>query len=1118
MRKLNEQYWNRFIKCINDEKKVRDGVAFEDLIEQLLQLEFPAQWQRTLKSHDNNRDFYLVTDKNKIWAECKNYKKEIALDVIAPTLVMAQIFSIHKIIFFSYSKINSQAKKKLYAFAERVQKDIYIIDESRLDTLIIKHRCNLPQRFTPQSAEIIESDVSPEYNIEFYYVQNPIIGSTLEDMELIPINNVKKIDFHSVFGIIIFCSARYTDKFGDFKISVDEKFQEVNEKYTIVDKDIKSLSSLNIVKKFHPASGCMFKILLKSEIYQASIVLPQIKAEICSGNHIYLSKKIPYKKVKIIWAKQTPLIGEHYRNMVLDFEQKILFNNELSCFILHGNSGTGKTRILKELSNVLLKNKYKILSFIGNENDSACTVLKEIVYYIFEVPRKEIFEHLEENFNFVKENSVLDISDNNILRAYRLAKVLSDSVEENQLDELINKHFDIVYEKISSSNFAIIIDNLQFFGKPIINFLENYINYSKHQTRSNKSILIMSINDDYACDEIQNFKMYMKELCKDRLRFSYNEIQGFTNAEQAIMYLRELFSISDASLDTEFELIASKSALIPYHIQQIIYKLLDEGIIEYANNRGFISNTSKFYNAIQETDTSLDELIEKRWKLFLLRYNNKKINFIVIIAVLSLLGKIDSICINNFKLDIKTIKLMQKNSFLKISGESFFFDHDLIESFFSRYYNDQCDYLLEYIQTNNLQTNTILYPIINRYYIIKKTQYSADELESIAEYANNYSIPYKAGRFFIQDILKELLSSYSKFLSKNRWLEITSALCNKYRNIIGFSQTLTYYESINQIIHGDISTYFSYSPEFRNYIDTFSNLLHYLKQTRQAIAYLNAVLKNIPERSDEDLINALKSMIYNRLSINYRIFVPDEYYVKQFKECIKTSTDYAQKIHDNNLKDEFMYLNLSDEGYLYYSLLENKSKLLDIWNKCKEYSPERLPQKELNYYRKMVQLSLIEYDTKTAKLHIDKLTSALAQFSINEHLIFEIFSSMAQCICLIMDAPQENIDLLKNIFTNIMQKVKLRGGNKEYDVLNMKAIVLYYNKEYDNAKQLFSEAYNNILSSGPTMHKKEKIGLIKDNMQQLDVLLQCGKKSKDIIPARGIIQTPDHLFNLPVLV
>ena len=116
MRKLKESYWNKFIQLDIKQKFKRNGILFEDLVECLLKIKYGCEWIRTSKSHDNNRDFYLTTSEFSYWAECKNYKDVIALDTIAPTLVMAQIFEVNKIIFFSYSDINFSAKNKIFSF------------------------------------------------------------------------------------------------------------------------------------------------------------------------------------------------------------------------------------------------------------------------------------------------------------------------------------------------------------------------------------------------------------------------------------------------------------------------------------------------------------------------------------------------------------------------------------------------------------------------------------------------------------------------------------------------------------------------------------------------------------------------------------------------------------------------------------------------------------------------------------------------------------------------------------------------------------------------------------------------------------------------------------------
>ena len=132
MKYLTEEYWESFLKEKEDKNgkivKVRDGEAFEMLIETLLNLMYNGEnieWEKTPTTHDGNKDFIGKRDNgSSIWAECKNYNEKISVKTIAPTLVMAEIDDIQEILVFSYSEINSSAKKKLIQYANKREKNI----------------------------------------------------------------------------------------------------------------------------------------------------------------------------------------------------------------------------------------------------------------------------------------------------------------------------------------------------------------------------------------------------------------------------------------------------------------------------------------------------------------------------------------------------------------------------------------------------------------------------------------------------------------------------------------------------------------------------------------------------------------------------------------------------------------------------------------------------------------------------------------------------------------------------------------------------------------------------------------------------------------------------------
>lgn len=88
MKKISSSYWKKFIKKDCDGNEKGNGIEFENLINCLLVAMYKKKWKGTGGSHDNNRDFWLYSESQHLWAECKNYSNTIAMNILAPTLVM----------------------------------------------------------------------------------------------------------------------------------------------------------------------------------------------------------------------------------------------------------------------------------------------------------------------------------------------------------------------------------------------------------------------------------------------------------------------------------------------------------------------------------------------------------------------------------------------------------------------------------------------------------------------------------------------------------------------------------------------------------------------------------------------------------------------------------------------------------------------------------------------------------------------------------------------------------------------------------------------------------------------------------------------------------------------
>ncbi len=157
--KINESNFTNHEQADDNLSKkhtVNKGILFEDIIERLLLSMFPEEvWKRTCESHDGKRDFVYPSEEylpEKKWAECKNYRSNLSINVIAPTLIMGAIKNIECIFFFSYSPLNDTAVENLLHFSEIEKKTIKIYDGNFLESLICKyHTINGMDKFFPNT-------------------------------------------------------------------------------------------------------------------------------------------------------------------------------------------------------------------------------------------------------------------------------------------------------------------------------------------------------------------------------------------------------------------------------------------------------------------------------------------------------------------------------------------------------------------------------------------------------------------------------------------------------------------------------------------------------------------------------------------------------------------------------------------------------------------------------------------------------------------------------------------------------------------------------------------------------------------------------------------------------
>ena len=211
---LSHEYWKKFIEKDKNGKEKGNGREFEKLVRYLLYLMYGKKWRETGGSHDHNRDFWLHLSDQNLWAECKNYSNTISMNILAPTLVMAQIYEVNEILFFSRSNINRFAKDKILAYGEKTHKTIRFFDGENIDELICSYASKLPARYSPiKYMSSCQSVIDKNSFINIYFFQNKI--SRIYDASEVFVNyeTIDKIYYNETFSLT-FClnNAFYEDQ------------------------------------------------------------------------------------------------------------------------------------------------------------------------------------------------------------------------------------------------------------------------------------------------------------------------------------------------------------------------------------------------------------------------------------------------------------------------------------------------------------------------------------------------------------------------------------------------------------------------------------------------------------------------------------------------------------------------------------------------------------------------------------------------------------------------------------------------------------------------------------------------------------------------------------------
>ena len=685
MKHLTVNYWNKFQK---------DGILFEKFIKELLSIIYPnKEFTPTSQTHDGGKDIVskaqlLFGDEINLWMECKYHKDKLSFHDISSTLLMAFLEDAKQLLIFSYSPINQTFLDYIAKYRDKTKISVKIYDDEALEQLILLN-ANKFENF---------EDYFPEFLFDNKMLQSDF-GDLTFDFRIstknsIPYNMPIHLDINEEIDLELYVtnSSFYSKSFTTALIH-----ESLSEYFELLYSDKKEKNH-----NIEANSSCVFSFKIRIKKFRKNLKLPRLTVFLQNDKKVELTIKRSYK---CRWLAETELIGDTYTKSLKIINDYLSTDLNSSIIILKGASGTGKSRLLKEIAFCAVKLNKRVFHFDADlVKHNSKVLLKSLISHLDKIPDVgEDFAY--ENIIIGNENS------KNKLLAFNILYNKNFNISQN-IDSIV----EYIKEILLENNISIIIDNVQDLDEEAITILEKLIEYFK--TMKCNSSIILSFNSS---------KMYRSshqyQFCKSLELLSYEMpkqlffkiINGFSK-EDAQRYVE--LSLSNNQSEKNFvhkntaKTIVDRIGTNPFYIRNYLIYLYQSSIIQRSDlNFFYVLDFEAFNSALKNLPSNISTLIEKRERLFLenVEDSNKYINFFY---TLSLFGNIsyefffsmfDKECLEN---------LLDSDFVTCINNEKITFAHKIYQEYFTEKYSlfsfpkDLSEQILSVIETEHkIDTN-----------------------------------------------------------------------------------------------------------------------------------------------------------------------------------------------------------------------------------------------------------------------------------------------------------------------------------------------------------------------------------------------------------------------------
>jgi tetratricopeptide (TPR) repeat protein len=594
----SEDLWASFLS--QDQSGRYDGLRFEELALALLRARFPGNWEPTKMSHDGSRDFVMRVGDIEHWAECKSYREKISFHIISPTLIMALLQSVGKVIFFSRSDFNENALGIIGRYGARLEKEIVLFAGDSLVDLVFQHPA-IAAKYFPG---VRQPKRLPRGLASSVSISRDASRAELPSTSRREITGDFDLDIYDLVRLDL--SVRNTDIERPVRavISVGN-----------VSPQLKPLSQSRIELDLAPGRIVTLPFFFKAIEAGSAISLPSISVmELNSPGRV--TNHTHNSKIRIRNLFRVNLVGEQFRNVMEEFKRNVVHRNRPVVFTIAGRSGVGKSRLLQEFFEIGISHGYVVQLFESELSFdlSADQLIRQFLANINELPifaEASTLQYCQD----VASHEAFDRTEAEILKT--LLKILynqSFSVLENKDAVIEAMNF-----SISRKPIMLLIDNVQNREDQFSELLSRFV--QQLDDLNAQFVLVLCFNEDLvlAGSEVAALFRRLRSMRYDaNQRSFFKEIHEFSRKDAAEFLDLALCGDPNnqggvAELRRTLDLFLDYVQPRPLHLWQTLMYLTDVGALSLIDDKIFVSDPTELRVELKMVPAQLPDLFAKRW-------------------------------------------------------------------------------------------------------------------------------------------------------------------------------------------------------------------------------------------------------------------------------------------------------------------------------------------------------------------------------------------------------------------------------------------------------------------------------------------------------------------------